>query len=247
VLLPVAARPAEDAADLVALRRKANDLVTKGRVAQAAVVSERARALAERRLEELAETFGDLALLYLKLGREGDAEILSGRALTIYDGSSARPGGNLWHIMRLLAEAYTMQGRTADAATALARVRAIEQAISEPFEVELAVAPDSEFITTDLKRLRLRDCGVVSFRVDDAHALLSMYDSFARVQDRIRLEIGSALRSSVGARSSAQVRDEADQIDREFSALLNKFTFGYSVRVAPANIASCLVKVELIQ
>ena len=224
------------------MRSHASDLSRDGRFAEAAVFSERARELAERRLgprdPELAQTLGDLAYLYLKLERFGDAGILSGRALAIYDGSSDRPGGKLWDVMRLLAEAYTKQGRAADAAAALARVRAIEQAVSAPFEIELAVP--YEIITTDLKRLRTHDCGVVSFKIDDAPALLFSFESFARVQLRIRLDINSAMRRIVGTRSSAQVLGEADQIGRELKASLDELAVGYSVRAAPEDIASCL-------
>lgn len=245
-MLPVAAQSMEDAGDLSALRRQASDLRFGGRFAEAAVVSERSRALAERQLgprdPELAETLSDLAYLYLKLGRQGDAEILSGRALAIYDGSSARPGGKLWDTMRILAEAYTRQGRAADAEAALGRARAIEQAVSVPFEMELAVP--YEIITSDLKRLGTRDCGVVSFKVDDAQALLSAFDSFPQVQQLARLEIGHALRKVVGTRSAAQVRGEADRLARELEASLNTGAIGYSVRAMPEDVVSCLKQVN---
>jgi tetratricopeptide (TPR) repeat protein len=244
-MLPVAAQPAGDADDLAALRRHATDLLLEGRLAEATSFAEQARDLAQRRLDprdpELAETLCDLAFLYLKLGRHGDAEFLSARALAIYDGSPARPAGNLWSVMRLLAQAYTKQGRAADAEAALARMRAIERAVSVWFEVEIALP--AELITTDLKRLSTRDCGVVTFEVDDPQALLRSYQSFARVQLHARLEIGSALRQIVGSRSSAQVLGEAEQIGREFKASLNKSAFGYSVRAMPENIASCLRRV----
>jgi tetratricopeptide (TPR) repeat protein len=241
-MLPMAARSMEDAGDLATLRSRVSDLTGVGRFAEAVVLAERSRELAERRLgprdPELAQTLRDLAYLYLKLERHGDAEILSARALAIYDGSSARPGGKLWSIMRRLAEAYTKQGRAADAQAALARARAIEQAVSAPFEIELAVP--TEIITTDLKRLRTHDCGVVSFKVDDAPALLFSFESFALVQLRVRLDINSAMRRIVGSRSSAQVLGEADQIGRELAASLDDLAVGYAVRATPEDIASCL-------
>jgi tetratricopeptide (TPR) repeat protein len=224
------------------LRGHASDLSGEGRFAEAAVFAERARELAERRLGPrdpgLALTLCDLAYLYLKLERYGDAEVLAGRALAIYDGSSDRPGGKLWSTMRLLAEAYTRQGRAADAAAALARARAIERTVAAPFEIELAVP--HELITTDLKRLRTHDCGVVSFKVDDAPALLSGFESFAQVQLRIRLDIHSALRRIVDKRSSAQILGEADQIGRELKASLDELALGYAVRATPNDIAACL-------
>jgi tetratricopeptide (TPR) repeat protein len=239
---PAAAQSAAHPGDLATLRSRATDLLIEGRLGEAVVVAERARSLAERRLEprdpELALTLSDLAYLYFKLGRHGDAETLSGRALAIYDGASERPDGKLWSVLGLLAQAYSRQGRTADALAAVARVRAIEQAVSAPFESE--VAAEVEIITTDLKRLRTHDCGAVSFQVDDAPALLSSFDSFARVRLYVRLQINSALRKVVGSRSSAQVVGEADLIGRELKAALDQDAFGYSVRATPDNIASCL-------
>ena len=234
-LLPMLAQAEEDAGDLATLRSRVSDLTGVGRFAEAVV-------LAERRLgprdPELAQTLCDLAYLYLKLERHGDAEILSARALAIYHGSSDRPGGKLWSIMRLLAEGLREAGRAADAQAALVGARAIEQAVSAPFEIALTVP--TEIITTDLKRLRTHDCGVVSFKVDDAPALLFNFESFALVQLRIRLDINSAMRRIVGSRSSAQVLGEADQIGRELAASLDDLAIGYAVRATPGDITSCL-------
>jgi tetratricopeptide (TPR) repeat protein len=238
---PAAAQPA-DAGDLATLRSRASDLLIEGRLGEAVVVAERARALAERRLQprdpELALTLSGLAYLYFKLGRHGDAETLSGRAFAIYGGGSERPDGRLWNVLGLLAQAYAKQGRTADALAAIARVRAIEQAVSAPFDSEVDV--EAEIITTDLKRLRPHACGAVSFQVDDAAALLSAFDSFSRLRLYVHVQINSALRRVVGSRSSAQVVGEADLIRRELKASLDRDAFGYSVRATPDNIASCL-------
>ena len=133
-------------------------------------------------------------------------------------------------------KAYAKQGRAADAQAALAR-RAGHRAGRLGAVRDRARPVPTEIITTDLKRLRTHDCGVVSFKVDDAPALLFNFESFALVQLRIRLDINSAMRRIVGSRSSAQVLGEADQIGRELAASLDDLAIGYAVRATPGDIA----------
>src|SRR5262249_58033436 len=69
--LPAAAQSVRDEGDLAALRGRVSDLSREARFAEAAAISERALALAERRLgprdPDLAEPLCDLAYLFLTL------------------------------------------------------------------------------------------------------------------------------------------------------------------------------------
>jgi regulator of protease activity HflC (stomatin/prohibitin superfamily) len=118
-------------------------------------------------------------------------------------------------------------------------VRAIEQAISAPFDSEI---PQLELITADLKRIRTRDCGAISFEVDDPRALLFHYARIEDVQRRISLQIGAALRKIIGPMSSSQILSEPNRIAVELSQTLDSECkqFGCSVRAVPTQLATCL-------
>src|SRR5262249_2700724 len=250
IMPPAAAQSSGVDGELETLRRQASELAREGRLAEregrfaeregrfaeAAQLSLRARDLAERQFgpssPELAATLSDLAYCYLRLRRFSEAETEYQRALAIYDSAPGRYQGEIWLMLERLLEVYAGLGRTDQSAALRARQRDIEQALSAPFDRDI---PDLEFITTDLKRVRTHECGAISFKVDDARALLMSFSSIEDVKRRTELLIVSALRRVIGSSSSSQMRNEADRIADEVREALDgeiKF-FGYSVRAMP--------------
>ena len=236
IMPPAAAQSSGVDGELETLRRQASELAREGRFAEAAQLSLRARDLAERQFgpssPELAATLSDLAYCYLRLRRFSEAETEYQRALAIYDSAPGRYQGEIWLMLERLLEVYAGLGRTDQSAALRARQRDIEQALSAPFDRDI---PDREFITTDLKRVRTHECGAISFKVDDARALLMSFSSIEDVKRRTELLIGSALRRVIGSSSSSQLRNEADRIADEVREALDgeiKF-FGCSVRAMP--------------
>ena len=229
--------------ELEALRHQASDLAREGRFAEAALLSQRARDLAERQFgphsPELAATLSDLAYCYLRLRRFADAETEYQRALAIYDSAPAHYQGEIWLMLERLLEVYAGLGRVDQSAALRVRQRDIEQALSAPFDSDI---PQLEFITTDLKRVRTHDCGAISFKVDDARALLSNFSSIEDVKRRTELMTAVALRRIIAGKSSSQLLGEADRIADELRDALDgdsKF-FGCSVRAMPPQLATCL-------
>ena len=242
LISPASAQAGDAQDDITSLERQASALSRDGKFAEAAVFAERALELAERRFgpqdPALAQALSNLAYLYLKLNRYGDAEILYGRAVAIYEAAGHHEGA-LWSVLQRLAEADRALGRTAEADALLTRVRAIEQMMSAPFQTEI---PEQEIITTDLKRLRVRSCGAIRFQVDDPHMLLFNFESIENVQRYTILEIGAALRRIIGNRSATQIFAEAGAVAEETKRALDQDMrqFGYSVHDMPANFPACL-------
>ena len=228
--------------DFEVLRHQASELAREGRFAEAALGSERARDRAERqfgsRSPQLAAALSDLAYCYLKLRRFADAETEYQRALAIYDGAPSQYQAEIWLMLEQLLEVYAGLGRTDQSAALRGRQRDIEQALSAPFDINI---PELEFITTDLKRVRTQECGAISFKVDDARALLMSFSSIEDVKRRTELLIGAALRKIIGRSSSSQLSSEGDRIADEVREALDgdiKF-LGYSVRAIP-RVTTCL-------
>jgi tetratricopeptide (TPR) repeat protein len=240
---PASVQPTGPNGELETIQRQASELSRVGRFADAVPLSLRARELAERqfgpRAPELAHALCDLAYLYLKLRHYDDAETAYQRALAIYDDAAGHYEGRTWNLLERLLEVYANQARVDESIVLRARVRTIEQAVSAPFNSEI---PQLELITTDLKRIRTQDCGVISFKVDDPRALLFNFERIEDVQRRIGLQIGVLLRRIIGPISSSQILSEPDRIAVELSQALDSDgkEFGYSVRLVPAQLATCL-------
>jgi tetratricopeptide (TPR) repeat protein len=229
--------------ELENVRRQASALARDGRYANAVPLLLKAEELAERqfgpRAPELGAVLSDLAYVYLKLARYPEAATKYERALAIYEGAPGHHEGRVWLILGRLAEVYAHQGRGDEAAALRIRLKAIEQAMSAPFDTEI---PQLELITTDLKRVHTRDCGAITFKVDDAKWLLTNFINIETVQLRVGLIIGAAFRKVIGNRSSSQLQSEADRIVAELRRELDAEgnLFGFSVRAMPAQLTTCL-------
>jgi tetratricopeptide (TPR) repeat protein len=229
--------------ELETVRHQASVLARDGKYADAVPLLMKAEELAERqfgpRAPELAEVLSDLGYVYLKLARYPEAATKYERALAIYDGASGHHEGWIWLVLGRLAEVYANQGRADEAAALRVRRKAIEQAMSAPFDTDI---PQLELITTDLKRVHTRECGAITFKVDDAQWLLTNFINIETVRRRIGLMIGAAFRRIIGNRSSSQLQSEAERIVAELRQTLDAegAQFGLSVRAIPAQLTACL-------
>jgi hypothetical protein len=167
------------------------------------------------------------------------------RLLSIYDSAPDRhvEDAKVWDALIKLDTLYRAQGRMADAEPFAARARAIERNIARTFEAPI---PSYEIITTDLKRLRLTDCGIVSFQVDNPRQLLMSFASLELAQRSIITLIPAAHRAVLGSKSSAEIREQSDIIAREIKEWLDGWGkhMGVSARDVSADFRLCAIHIQ---
>jgi len=239
---------AQDTDELTILSRRASQLSRIGNFAEAIPISQRVLALAEQRFApnhpDVAVALGSLAYLYLARDRHAEAEPLYRRLLSIYESVPGYDDGQVWTVLTRLATVYRAQGRETDADTLTTRAQAIEKKITVPFEVD--IRSDSEIITLDLKRMRLTDCGVVSFEVKDLEKFLSLVGSVERAQRNLPLSITSAFRRILGDKTSTQIREQAEAIAREIKQIIETdmdYT-GVFVKEIKADLRACVTPIR---
>jgi hypothetical protein len=110
------------------------------------------------------------------------------------------------------------------------------------FSVELE---PQEIITTDLKRLILRDCGKITFEVRDP-GLVTSFGGASSIATRGRLAVISARRAILADKSSDEVRDHADAVRDEIRRLVDAIMKDRGVAVAdmPGDLRTCAVPVR---
>jgi len=228
--------------DIDALRRQASQLSRAGKYAEAIPISRRALALAEQQLApdnpKVAEALNDLAYLYFVEHRHSEAEPLYRRLLSTYETVPGHDDGAIWNTLRHLKAIHDAQDRRTDVEALAARMQAIESKISAPFDI---VIEPQEIISTDRKRFRLTDCGPISFEVSDPQTFLIHYGSVERARRFNALLITSLFRRTIGSKSSAQVREQAEAIAQEIKGLIDADvnSAGVSVRDMKVDLRAC--------
>jgi tetratricopeptide (TPR) repeat protein len=233
--------------DIEALNLEAGRLSRDGRLAEAVPIAQRVLALAEARFEpndpNVATALNNLAYMHFAQ-HSAEAVPLYLRLISIYDSAPDRQGeAEVWDALVKLDTLYRAQGRMADADPFAARARAIERNIARTFEVPI---PSQEIITTDLKRLRLTDCGIVSFQVDHPRELLMSFASVERAQRFAMTEIPAAHRAVLGSKSLAEIREQSDSIGREIKEWLDRWGqhAGVSAREVNADFRLCAIHIQ---
>jgi tetratricopeptide (TPR) repeat protein len=231
--------------ELDALGRQLSKLALDRNFGEALPLAERAQQLTEQRLPPghplIAGALIDLGYVLAQLGRHAEAEPRYTRALAILDAASTKDEANIWNVLNLLAAAIQAQGRDADATAYLTRARAIEVAAAKPFSIELE---PQEIITTDLKRLTLRDCGRISFEVREPSLFVFLGE--ALVAEGSRHAVTAARRSVLGNKSLAEIRDQADAVRDEIKRLVDETMKdrGVAVTDMPGDLRTCAVPVR---
>jgi tetratricopeptide (TPR) repeat protein len=229
--------------DINGLRRQASQLSQAGKFAEAVPLSQRALARAEEQFAathpEVAAALNDLANLYLAQERYLDAETHYKRVLAIYDAVPGYADGELWNVLSRLETLYAAQGRWSDAEPLVLRARWIERKVSAPFGVDIKAR---EIVTTDLKRLRLTNCGAVWFGVSDARDYLVQLGNAELAQSYSSGIIAAAFRKALANKAAAQIRDQAEAILPEIRLLIDANTrhTGVFVREIKADLKGCM-------
>lgn len=243
----LAQQPSQAIDDIEALNLEAGRLSRDGRFAEAVPIAQRVLALAEARFApndpNLATALNNLAYMHFAQ-HSAEAVPLYLRLLSIYDSAPDRHAeAKVWDALVNLDALYRAQGRVADAEPFAARARTIERNIATTFEAPI---PSQEIITTDLKRLRLTDCGIVSFQVDDPRQLLMSFAGLEPAQRSIITLIPAAHRAVLGSKSSAEIREQSDVIAREIKEWLDGWGkhMGVSARDVKADFRLCAIQIQ---
>ena len=114
-------------------------------------------------------------------------------------------------------------------------------AAAKSFSIELEL---QEIITTDLKRLVLRDCGKVTFEVRDPGLFVSL--GAALVAQASRQAVISARRAILADKSAIEVRDRADAIRDEIRRAVDENMKDRGVAIADmaGDLRACAVPVR---
>jgi tetratricopeptide (TPR) repeat protein len=239
-----AQQPGQAGDEIDALRRQASQLSRAGKFAEAIPISRRALVLAEQQFApdhpKVAEALNDLAYLYFVEHRHSEAEPLYRRLLSGYDNVPRDQDGEVWNTLRHLKAIYDGQDRQTDVEVLAARMRAIENKVSSPFDI--AIEPQ-EIITTDRKRVRLTDCGPIWFEVSDPQNFLIHYGSVDRARRFNTAVVTSAFRRTLGSKSSAQIREQAEATAQEIKGLIDADvnSAGVSVRDVEVDLRACAI------
>jgi hypothetical protein len=116
-------------------------------------------------------------------------------------------------------------------------------AASVPFSVEIE---PQEIITTDLKRLVLRDCGKIAFEVRDPIFVVAMGGTSSAAKGA-RLAVLSARRAILGNKSSLEIREQADTLREEIRKAVDRNVLlqgGVVVAEMAGDLRTCAVSVR---
>ena len=145
------------------------------------------------------------------------------------------------HSRRLTAVATTIAFALLVVGLLMARQTSSRDVAAKPFSIELE---PQEIITTDLKRVILRDCGKIAFEVRDPGLFVS--SGAALVVQRSRQVVTSARRAVLAEKSSTEVRDRADAVRDEIRRAVDENMKDWGVAVADmaGDLRTCAVLVR---
>ena len=173
IVSPLAQQQPQVDDDVARLRQQAIALQVARKTEEAIQIYRQALSLAEQRLSAddriVVQLLEDIAYAYYEPTRRPEAEPFYLRLLAIYDNAAGYEDGRLWPVIRRLEILYRSLGRDNDAARFEARARAIETRAAKPFNVAI---PAQSIITSDPVRVRLNDCGVITFAVQQPELFL---------------------------------------------------------------------------
>jgi tetratricopeptide (TPR) repeat protein len=232
--------------DVARLRQQAIKLHLARKTDEAIQLYRQALALAEQRSRTddpvVVQLVEDIAYAYYEPGRRPEAEAFYLRLLKVYDNVAGdRQAGKLWLALTRLEDLYRSQGRQKDAAPLEARARAIEASIAKPFSVAI---PAQSIITSDVIRVRLNDCGAITFDVQEPGLFLRSVSDTETARARITTLLNSAFRRILGSMTFDQIRDRPDAVTDEIKKLLDPDvrSWGVSVSAIAADLRSCVIR-----
>jgi tetratricopeptide (TPR) repeat protein len=246
IVSPLAQQQPQVDDDVARLRQKAIALHLARKTEEAIQTYRQALSLAEQRSSAddraVVQLMEDIAYAYYEPDRRPEAEPFYLRLLAIYDNAAAGyEDGRIWLVIRRLEILYRSLGRDNDAARFEARARAIETRAAKPFNV---VIPAQLVITSDPIRVRLNDCGVMTFAVQEPELFLTSLQGPETARLRITTLLVSAFRRILGKMTFDQIRDRSDAVTHEITKSVDDEIrrYGISVGTIGADFRSCVIR-----
>jgi tetratricopeptide (TPR) repeat protein len=246
IVSPLAQQQPQVDDDVARLRQQAIALHLARKTEEAIRIYRQALSLAEQRLSAddriVVQLMEDIAYAYYEPNRRPEAEPFYLRLLAVYDNAAAGyEDGRLWLVIRRLEIFYRSLGRDNDAARFETRARAIETRAAIPFNV---VIPAQSAITSDPTRVRLNDCGVITFAVQDPESFLMLLQGTETARLRITTLLNSEFRRILGNMRFDQIRDRSDAVTHEITKSIDDEIrrYGISVSEIRADFRSCVIR-----
>jgi tetratricopeptide (TPR) repeat protein len=246
IVSPLAQQQPQVDDDVARLRQKAIALHLARKTEEAIQTYRQALSLAEQRSSAddrtVVQLMEDIAYAYYEPDRRPEAEPFYLRLLETYDTAAAGyEDGRIWLAIRRLTILYGSLGRDNDAARFEARARAIETKAAKPFNV---VIPARLIITSDPIRVRLNDCGVITFAVQDPELFLTLLQGPETARARITTLLDSVFRRILGNMTFDQIRGLSDAATHEITKSVDGevHRYGISVSAIRADFRSCVIR-----